>query len=173
MKLLILGDGGHGKDTLADMLEATTGLTAVPSSHFCAEEIVFPALRDLHGYKTAYECYTDRRNHREEWHLLIAGYNKDDPTRLARAILEAGDIYVGMRAAREVEACLKAELFDFIYWVDASPRVERESTKSMSVSLAWLIGHPDRTVPIRFMNNSGAEMIEGEIHNVRSDTVQR
>ena len=169
MKILILGDGGHGKDTAAAMLEASTGWSFMSSSCFCAKHVVFPVLAELYDYQSVQECYDDRRNHREQWHLLIAGYNNADPSRLAREILVSSDIYVGMRAAREVEACFRAKLFDLIYWVDAYPRVGRESTKSMSINLDWVVTHPDRNAPVRVLNNSGPEMEEGDVYDVRSN----
>jgi hypothetical protein len=120
-RILILGHGRHGKDTVAEYLCDRTGLTFRSSSLFLAERIVMPELakRGI-CYPTVGECYDDRGNHREAWRDIISEYNGKDATRLARAILRESDVYVGMRTAREFSA--SAGLFDHILWVDATGR---------------------------------------------------
>jgi|LNFM01.1.fsa_nt_gb hypothetical protein len=121
MKLLILGHGRHGKDTVAEYLRDHHGVSFVSSSLFLAETVVRPALVE-HGldYDTLDACYEDRVNHRVLWRDIIAAYNGEDPARLAQAVLAVSDCYVGMRTDREYLAA--RSLFDCVMWVDASAR---------------------------------------------------
>lgn len=121
-RILILGKGGHGKDTAAEIISDLYGLSFRSSSLAACEKAVLPVLGPKYGYKTVDECYEDRRNHREEWKQLITDYNTPDKSRLCREILAECDMYVGMRCADEFAA--SKELFDEIYYVDASERVE-------------------------------------------------
>jgi len=119
MKVLIIGHGRHGKDTVAELLQEMHGLRFRSSSRFCAEQIVFPWLSDR--YRTAEECFADRHNAREMWRDIIANYNAPSPARLAKEILQESDVYVGMRAFTEFTAA--KPLFDKILYVSAWPRV--------------------------------------------------
>jgi len=130
MKLLIIGHGRHGKDTAAEMLHKSHGLSFQSSSEACNNEFIFDKLKDKYNYSTPEDSYKDRHNHREEWFKLVTEYNREDPTRLARLILSTSDIYVGLRSRREYEACVKAKLFDHILWIDASKRLPPESANS-------------------------------------------
>jgi len=121
MKILILGHGRHGKDTVAEMLRDRAGITFKSSSEAAAEIAVFPALSARHGYQTPAECFADRTNHRAEWKELITAYNTPDKGKLCREILETSDCYVGMRCPLELAAT--RHLFGLILWVDASGRV--------------------------------------------------
>jgi predicted HAD superfamily Cof-like phosphohydrolase len=135
-KLLILGHGRHGKDTVAELI-SLHGYEFTSSSRFCADEIIFPALAPIYGYKTADECYQDRGAHRAEWFQLIADYNTPDASMLGRAIFADNDIYVGLRSKREFHALRNAGLFDVVIWVDASDRLPPEDASSISVE-PWM-----------------------------------
>lgn len=132
MKLLILGYGRHGKDTLAEIFYKNFGLKFSSSSLAACEIAIFPILKEKYGYKTIEECYEDRHNHRKEWYDLIYDYNKDDGARLCKEILKTNDCYVGMRAKREFEA--SKQLFDLIVFVDASERHPIEGDESCTIS---------------------------------------
>lgn len=120
-KILLLGWARHGKDTVAEILRDNHGFRFESSSHFCAEHVCRPAMAELGiTYGSLEECYADRVNHRATWYEAIKAYNGEDPARLAKGILEQGDIYVGMRSAYEFAEARK--LFDQIWWVDASGR---------------------------------------------------
>lgn len=121
MKLLILGHGRHGKDSVAEILRDLFSIKFVSSSFAAAEIAVYPHLKDLYGYSSIQECFDDRANHRMEWKNLITEYNTPDKSKLCKEILEVNDCYVGMRCGEEYEAT--KDLFDFIIWVDASKRV--------------------------------------------------
>jgi len=132
-KLMILGDAGHGKDTVAEILRSVGGYQFESSSHAAMRIAIFEPLAAKYGYANLDECYADRVNHRAEWYDLITAFNTPDKTRLAREILSTNDIYVGMRHHAELSACKEQKLVDYIFWVDAYPRVRRESNDSMTV----------------------------------------
>ena len=152
MKLLILGYGRHGKDTLAEIFRDEFGITFSSSSYAACELVVFPALKDEYDYDTSDECYQDRADHRQEWYKLISDYNAEDPSRLCRDILygveplspESGsstsssrgakgnDCYVGLRSKRELEG--SRHLFDLIIFVDAQLRHPIEGKESCTIT---------------------------------------
>ena len=63
-KLLIIGHGRHGKDTVCEILKESYGFNFRSSSDFCAEKLVYPLLKDLYNYNSYQEAYADRHNHR-------------------------------------------------------------------------------------------------------------
>lgn len=119
MKLLIIGHGRHGKDTVAEMLvERRPMLSFMSSSLFVAQTVVRGDLEDIGiNYLTLEDCYEDRFNHRDFWRDSIARYC-NPPERMAQGILSDHDIYVGMRTRREFVAA--RPLFDEVIWVDRS-----------------------------------------------------
>lgn len=160
---LILGHARHGKDTFADAVrvarrDAGGGDLYVPSSSmFACELLVFPALREQYGYATAADCFEDRVNHRAEWFDLIGAFNQDDPTRLARAVRDAGAAgYIGMRSKREYAACLDARLFTHVVWV-SRPDLPPEPITSFDIPLMWAIDYADAcgAVPWLVTNTPG------------------
>jgi hypothetical protein len=134
IKILIIGHSRHGKDTVAEILRDTVGLSFESSSLAACELFIFDTLKNTYGYINSDDCFNDRHNHRVEWHELIADFNKEDKTRLARYILSSSNTYVGMRATLEVQACIDAGLFNVIIWVDANKRLPRESKDSNKVT---------------------------------------
>jgi len=134
MKILILGNARHGKDTLAELFQEHFGLTVMSSSQASVDFFLYDQLKDKYGYKTPDECFNDRVNHRDEWYLAICDYNKDNRARLAQDILSRTDCYVGMRDKMEFDECVKQGLFDLIIWVDASDRLPSEPTTSFNIN---------------------------------------
>jgi hypothetical protein len=134
LKLLILGTGRSGKDTLSEYLANKYNMPFKSSSEFMSH-LFYPFLKDILGYTSPEECYKDRHSCRALWYELISAYNRKDPTTLARKILEDNNIYCGMRSKVEVEACKRAGLFDLVIWVDASDRIDyKEDESSCDVS---------------------------------------
>ncbi|MEH6834795.1 hypothetical protein [Falsihalocynthiibacter arcticus] len=132
LKLLVIGDGGHGKDTAAELLAAALGLSACSSSAFAAQRAVFPLVADLYpDWRTA---YADRHNHRALWFHAIRAFNLRPGPGLAAQLLDRFDIYTGMRARLEFESA--RHLFDLVLWVEAGARVPREPGASMELSAA-------------------------------------
>jgi hypothetical protein len=132
MKLLILGYGRHGKDTLAEIFRDNFDISFISSSLAACEIAIFPILREKYNYKTIEECYEDRHNHRKEWYEMICEYNKEDGSRLCKDILKLNDCYVGMRSKKEFDA--SKHLFDLIIFVDASERHPVENSESCTIS---------------------------------------
>lgn len=123
-KLLIIGHGRHGKDTVADVLSDLYGFRSVSSSMVAAEQVVRPWLQEKHGlsYLSLQACYEDRINHRQAWYEAICDYNRDDLARLCSEVLDVSDIYCGMRCDREFYA--SRHMFDYVIGVTAFNRVK-------------------------------------------------
>lgn len=133
-RILVVGHARHGKDTVCEILRDEYGFSFISSSEFACSKVVFPILSAKYGYATEKECFDDRVNHRTEWFNLIRDFNKEDATRLGRAIWETCDVYCGLRSAEEFTALKKLGAFDIALWVDAGSRVpEKENTSSMTV----------------------------------------
>jgi hypothetical protein len=138
MKILILGNARHGKDTLAELLSENFGMTFKSSSEMAMELFIFDEIAEDMGYSTMGQCFEDRVNHRQTWYEMICDYNKDDRARLAKDILEGYDCYVGMRDLEEFEA--SKDLFDLIIWVDATKRIgSDENTNKISMHVADMV----------------------------------
>jgi len=151
VRLLIIGHGRHGKDSVGDLLRDLYGMRAVSSSEFAAQNAVFPLLTDI--YTDWRACYEDRANHRQLWFHAIAAYNLRPGPMLAEQILAHHDIYTGMRRRAEFER--SRGLFDLVVWVDASRRLPPEPGGSMELTAGdadWILD-----------NNGSAEALPGEV----------
>lgn len=158
-KLLILGYGRHGKDTVAEIIRDKYGLQFTSSSHFAAERIMVPYFASIgESYSSVDECYADRANHRALWHDKIAEYNSPNKDKLAHELLNSGcDMYVGMRCEKELAA--SRYLFDAICWVDSSergipPEPKSSCTVEYDASHMWLI-----------RNNAGLEELAARVED--------
>lgn len=136
-RLLIVGHGRHGKDTVCEILRDKYGFTFESSSKFCSKKFIFNKIKDFHGYATEEECYNDRHNHRELWYTLISTYCKKDPARLGREIFQEFDIYCGLRNKREFHSMRNQGVFDYVIWVDRSEHLPPEPIESMSLE-TWM-----------------------------------
>lgn len=119
MKILILGMGRYGKDTLANFLIEHMGLEGISSSLFAAKLFIAKET----GYGDNWQkCYDERHegNGRVIWHDKICEFNQHDKAKLCKMLLAENDMYIGMRSLEEFEA--SKHLFDLIYWVDAEER---------------------------------------------------
>jgi len=154
-RLLIIGNGRHGKDTMAEILERDYGMTFKSSSMAASEIFIYNELKDTYNYNNAEECFNDRSNHRAEWYNMICDYNKNDKARLAKNILSTSDCYVGMRDLDEIDECMKQGIFDLIIWVDASDRLPDEGRDSFNV--------PKSRADIVIYNNDNLEIFEGKV----------
>lgn len=138
MKILILGNARHGKDTLAERLNEHFGMTFKSSSEMAMELFIFDEIAEQFNYSTMEQCFEDRVNHRTLWYKMICGYNKEDKARLTKDILKVYDCYVGMRDLEEFKA--SKDLFDVIIWVDASKRLETdENTNKIPMDAADMV----------------------------------
>jgi hypothetical protein len=137
LKLLVIGHGRHGKDTVCEMLRDKYGYSFESSSQFCSKLFIYNDLKDKYGYANEEECYNDRHNHRAEWYDAICDYNVPDPARLGREIFKAHDIYCGLRNKKEFHAMKNTGVFDYAIWVDRSDFLPPENKNSMSLE-QWM-----------------------------------
>jgi hypothetical protein len=191
-KLLLLGPGRHGKDTVAEMLRDEFGLQFISSSLFAAERVMMPYFDSIGiQYLNVEECFADRHrewvedpwwvvlwkaftggelkkgSNRAVWYDQIMAHNSPDKAKLAREIMSNSDIYVGMRSAEEFKA--STHLFDYIIWVDASGRgVPMEDTNSMSIAFdpgsMWKINNDGTLENLREQVRTFGEQVLGFKH---------
>lgn len=148
-KILILGHKLHGTTTVADYLRDNYGVTFLDSSYAACKLFIYEELKYEYGYATIDECFKDRRSSDEMralWYNLITKYNEEDPTKLARHMLESSDMYVGMRSEKEVKACVEKRVFDYIIGVYDYRKVLEPKT-SMSIDM-------EKYCDVVIMNNS-------------------
>jgi len=153
-KLLIVGHGRHGKDTVCELLEKY-GYTFQSSSKFCSELFIFNDLKDKYGYTNEEECYADRHNHRTEWYNMIHNYCSEDLARLGRNLFSQNNIYCGLRNKREFFAMQNEGIFDYALWVDRTDHLPTENPSSMSIE-QWMC---DFTID----NNGTLERLEKNV----------
>lgn len=137
LKLLVIGHGRHGKDTVCELLRDRYGYSFESSSQFCSRLFIYDMLKDRYGYANEQECYADRHNHRQEWYEAICAYNVPDAARLGREIFSAHDIYCGLRNKKEYHAMRNTGVFDYAIWVDRSDYLPAEPKTSMSLE-QWM-----------------------------------
>ena len=148
VRLLIIGHGRHGKDSVGDILRDHYGLRSISSSEFAAQKAVFPLVSDLYpDWRAAYE---DRAAQRDLWFHAIRAYNLRPGPMLAEQILEDHDIYTGMRSRDEFER--SRAMFDLVVWVDASRRLPPEPGGSMELRASdadWVVDNngPPHALP--------------------------
>lgn len=135
-KLLVIGHGRHGKDTVCEILRDYHGFKFISSSKFASKRAVWPNWgQHYEEWVDAEACYEDRANYRASWAREISAYNTPDKSRLATEMIEEGhNIYCGMRKRDELEACKAAGLFDYIIWVDRSKHLPPEPEDSMELT---------------------------------------
>jgi hypothetical protein len=146
-KLLVIGHGRHGKDTVCEILRDEYGYTFESSSQFCSKLFIYDMLKVKYNYSTEEECYADRHSHRSEWYDAICEYNLNDAATLGREMFKEYDIYCGLRNKREFFAMKNTGVFDYCIWVDRSDHLPPEDKSSMSLE-QWMA---DFTID----NNSG------------------
>ena len=136
-KLLVIGHGRHGKDTVCEILRDKYDYSFESSSQFCSKLFIYDQLKEKYGYDNEEQCYADRHNHRAEWYDAICDYNVPDAARLGREMFTAYDIYCGLRNKREFFAMQNTGVFDYAIWVDRSNYLMPESKDSMSLE-QWM-----------------------------------
>jgi len=154
-KLLVIGHGRHGKDTVCEILRDKYDYSFESSSQFCSKLFIYDQLKDKYGYSNEEQCYADRHNHRTEWYDAICDYNVPDASRLGREMFSVYDIYCGLRNKREFHAMKNTGVFDYAIWVDRSDYLPPESKNSMSLE-QWM---SDYTID----NNGTLEELEFNI----------
>lgn len=157
-RLLIIGHGRHGKDTVAQMISDLMGLKFSSSSEFVGRKCIWPTW-GKDRYASFEEMFADRVNHRSTWGDLIEAYNTPHAHRTgAEMIAEGNDMYVGMRRARELEACRFRQVFDHVVWVDACGRLPLEPKDSMELTAAHADLHVDNNGDLEDLTPAIANM---------------
>lgn len=134
-RLLVIGHGRHGKDTVAEIMANVMQLKFSSSSHFVAEKCIWN-MWGKERYESFDTMFEDRVNYRSTWKDLILAWNTPDRTRTAVTMLSEGnDMYVGMRSREEFEANKQNETFDYVIWVDGSKRLPPEGGDSMELTM--------------------------------------
>ena len=137
LKLLVIGHGRHGKDTVCEILRDRYGYSFESSSQFCSRLFIYDQLKDKYQYTSEEQCYADRHNHRAEWYDFICDYNVPDAARLGREIFKTHDIYCGLRNKKEFHAMKNTGVFDYAIWVDRLDHLPPEAKTSMSLE-QWM-----------------------------------
>jgi len=137
LKLLVIGHGRHGKDTVCEILRDCYGYSFESSSQFCSRLFIYNNLKEKYSYDNEEQCYADRHNHRAEWYDAICNYNVPDASRLGREIFKQHDIYCGLRNKKEFHAMKNTGVFDYAVWVDRSDHLPEEAKTSMSLE-QWM-----------------------------------
>jgi hypothetical protein len=131
-KLLVIGHGRHGKDTVCEILRDDYGFSFISSSRFVLDEAIWNDW-GASRYADKEACYADRGNNRALWFNMIAAYNTPDKTRTVTGMLAQGySIYCGLRSRDELNAT--RHLFDKIVWVDRSLSLSSEVSSSMELN---------------------------------------
>jgi|TARA_R110001592_G_scaffold317964_3_gene594972 hypothetical protein len=139
-KLLVIGHGRHGKDTVCEILRDQYGYSFESSSKFCSKLFIYNDLKNKYGYTSEEQCYADRHNHRAEWYNAICDYNVNDGAALGREIFASHDIYCGLRNKREYFQMRNTGVFDYCIWVDRSDHLPPEGRDSMSLE-PWMANY--------------------------------
>lgn len=139
-RLLVIGHGRHGKDTVCEILRDEFGFRFQSSSEFCARKFIYQELAPKYGYTSYEQCYQDRHNHRAEWFDMIYAYSRDDNSRLGREIFSEFDIYCGLRNKTEFHSMRNQGVFDYCVWVDRSEHLPPEPANSMNLE-PWMADH--------------------------------
>lgn len=160
LKLLVIGHGRHGKDTVCEILKNDYGYSFESSSQFCSKLFIYNMLKEKYNYSNELECYSDRHNHRQEWYDAICAYNENDPAKLGREIFKEHDIYCGLRNKKEFHAMKNTKVFDYAIWVDRSDHLPPENKNSMSLE-QWMA---DYTID----NNGTLENLEFNVRQLIS-----
>ena len=166
-KLLVIGHGRHGKDTVCEILRDNYGFQFQSSSEFCAQKFIYEELKHKYGYTSYKQCYTDRHNHRSEWFDMIHAYCQDDYARLGRDIFAANDIYCGLRNRAEFHAMRNTGVFDYCIWVDRSDHLPSESRSSMNLEI-WMADYViDNNSTLEVLNRGVGDLADYLLHHKR------
>lgn len=115
--ILILGKGGDGKTTVADMLTRNYGLSFPNPSMWIAENIIMKSPFGSSYYR-AKDSYIDRINSRATWAFYVDKYTRNNPSRVIESVCRNRDGYVGLRRINGVRDALTKDLFSVVLYVD-------------------------------------------------------
>lgn len=155
--LVLAGDGGSGKDTVAEMINqsfaipyrhSTSYAAAKPMWNQVSEGLFDPLHRQRYGldcpyhemahmemkasqFKSLEDFYTRRVSHRRFWAMWIDCYNLASPTKCQLyldAVQQGNHILTGIRKLHELQAFISTGIPDLIIWVER-PGINRDITQ--------------------------------------------
>lgn len=154
MKIMILGHKGHGKTTLAKILEKYFGFDFVDTT----DKVCSIAKKYLKNNKdtvyTVGSCKVDefifdniyvnnKDAVRDILKAALRDYTKDDPARLIREQFMDCDVYAGCRSQIEYDAA--KELIDLTLWIKDDRKLEDDPTMDIQLDDSMVV-----------INNSGS-----------------
>ena len=166
-KILIVGHGLHGKNTLAEMIESELGYKFRGSSEVAATEVVYPLLKPF--FKDADECFDKRRENRELWRALISDFNRFDAIKLCKLVCEGGYGYTGLRDKREVITAVKAGFFTHIIWINRPDIPEDDPTMTFEFSDLEALHKKGYCTNLAYVHNNTKEVLLDIVRNELSE----
>lgn len=156
MKIMILGHRGHGKTTVAKILEKhfyfsfvdTTVKVCNIARHFLrnnedTEYAVGNCEVNEHNFDSFYTKNKD--SVRDIMKSALRDYTKDDPARLIREQFMVCDTYAGCRSQIEYDSA--KELIDLTLWIKDDRKLEDDPTMDIQLDDSMIV-----------INNSGSIM---------------
>jgi hypothetical protein len=131
VKILIVGHGRHGKDTLASIINLELGFKFRGSSEVAAKEVIYPLMKNF--YSSAEDAFENRHENRELWRAVISDFNREDPTRLCKLVCKGGHGYTGLRDKVEVISAIKGGFFTHVIWVRRPELKEDDTTMTFGL----------------------------------------
>lgn len=176
--IILAGDGGSGKDTVAAEMCRQLSLPYKTSTSFVAAKKMWPQVEagrfnnssccpyqqmehydirpcDFHGLQ---HWYNERSMHRRFWADWVDCYNKASATKcqLYTDCVEEGNfILTGIRKAHELEAFIATNIPDLVIWIDR-PGNPRDPTQEYGPEKCDLV----------FLNDSDMLAIKMRVHNL-------
>ena len=133
-KILVVGPGRSGKDTLGTWLHDNTehtyaGSTSLYLAKYVAAEYDKQGyLMDDNGYKKGYSghevLFNERHGHRREWFRIGNLIRKNSHGMLQEEALRKGNVVAGIRDFKEAAWACYREIYDHIIWIDADVPVD-------------------------------------------------
>jgi len=126
-KILIVGPGRCGKDSLGDFIHKNSKHTyAGSTSKFLAKYV---AQQFQISTEQAYEL---RHQHREQWFEIGNSIRENDHGLLQKEALAVGNVVAGIRDFREIAWACYNEIYDHIIWIDSD--VEPDPTLTFTAN---------------------------------------
>lgn len=119
MKIVIIGHGECGKDSVANAISSRYGLSFKGSISWYMKAHVAKELE-----VSEMTAWDSRRDNRHLWRDSIDAYREGDPARIIRECFKLADIVTGVRPAEEMESALAEGLIDCVIWVERNVPID-------------------------------------------------
>jgi hypothetical protein len=133
INVLIIGFGGHGKTTVAEILCEKLNWTQGESLYLVEMFIFDEMVKRGFNYSSPYECWLERSKHRLLFQEIILNFNTPDKTKTTKMIFENNEIFTGMRNVTEFSSGYFSGLFSVIIYVDAQERLGIEEPNDCTI----------------------------------------